>query len=52
MLRLIEFLILGASVLVVIGLIISGRKSGPPAPEETPLGATEPHQSEDEKRRA
>lgn len=39
MLKIMEFVLLGASVLVVAGLIFAGPKSAPPAEGEVPLGA-------------
>ena len=48
MLKIMEFVLLGASVLVIAGLVFAGPKSAPPAEEETPLGAAEPHHSDDE----
>lgn len=41
MLKIMEFVLLGASVLVIAGLVFAGPKSAPPANEEPPLGAAE-----------
>lgn len=43
MLKIMEFILLGASVLVIAGLIIAGPKSAPPADDEAPLGSATPH---------
>lgn len=45
MLKIMEFVLLGASVLVIAGLVFAGPKSAPPAEGETPLGAAEPNHS-------
>lgn len=42
MLKVMEFVLLGASVVVIAGLVFAGPKSSPPAVDETPLGAAEP----------
>ncbi len=41
MLKIMEFVLLGASVLVIAGLVFAGPKSAPPADEQPPLGAAE-----------
>jgi hypothetical protein len=45
MLKIMELVLLGASVLVIAGLVIAGPKSAPPAEDETPLGAAKPNHS-------
>lgn len=49
MLKIMEFVLLGASVLVIAGLVFAGPKSAPPADEEPPLGSAEHERSSDEK---
>lgn len=46
MLKIMEFVLLGASVLVVAGLIFAGPKSAPPTDDGAPLGAATPHHSD------
>lgn len=48
MLKIMEFVLLGASVLVVAGLIFAGPRFAPPAEGEVPLGAAKPHPSDEE----
>jgi len=47
MLKIMEFVLLGASVLVIAGLVFAGPKSASPTEDETPLGAAEPHHSDE-----
>lgn len=49
MLKIMEFVLLGASVLVIAGLVFAGPKSAPPANEEPPLGAAEQEPASHEK---
>lgn len=49
MLKIMEFVLLGASVLVIAGLVFAGPKSAPPAEPNPPLGAAEHEHSTDEK---
>lgn len=48
MLKIMEFVLLGASVLVIAGLIFAGPKSAPPADDEAPLGAAKTNHSDEE----
>jgi hypothetical protein len=43
MLKVMEFVLLGAAVAVIAGLIFAGPKSAPPMDGEPPLGAAENH---------
>ena len=49
MLKIMEFVLLGASVLVIAGLVFAGPKSAPPADEKPPLGAAEREHTSNEK---
>ncbi|MCL5263531.1 MAG: hypothetical protein M1568_04625 [Acidobacteria bacterium] len=48
MLKIMEFVLLGAAVLVIAGLVFAGPKSAPPAEDQAPLGAAEPNHSDKE----
>ena len=48
MLKVMEFVLLGAAVAVIAGLIFAGPKSAPPVDGEAPLGAAETHPSSDD----
>ena len=48
MLKVMEFVLMGAAVLVIAGLIFAGPKSAPPQDDDPPLGAAENHPSSDE----
>jgi hypothetical protein len=39
MLKLMEFALLGVSLLVILGLVIAGPKSSPPPSDENTIGA-------------
>jgi len=41
MLKIMEFVLLGASLLVIAGLVFAWPKSAPPADEQPPLGAAD-----------
>lgn len=49
MLKIMEFVLLGASVLVIAGLVFAGPKSVPPSEQEPPLGSAESDHSSDKK---